>query len=128
MKYPARIIAMAMSMALLGCATMPTAHMSPSAFARQSTVDERLLLAAETSYKAARLLMEAAVDSGRITPGQAAKFFRLNGALNAALVRARIAYDAANAPGYVAALDEIDPLISQLWDMAAQSGGHQHGR
>lgn len=127
MTFPARIFAMFAALALSGCATMPTAPSSPSAFARQTKIDERALLSAELSYKAARTYMEAAVDSGQVTPGLAAKFFRINGKLNAALVRARIAYDAANAPSYHAALHEAGPLILELWDMVASQGG-KNGR
>jgi hypothetical protein len=127
MTFPARIFAMFAALALSGCATMPTAPSSPSALARQTKIDERALLSAELSYKAARTYMEAAVDSGQVTPGLAAKFFRINGKLNAALVRARIAYDAANAPSYHAALHEAGPLILELWDMVASQGG-KNGR
>ena len=120
MTFSARVFAIFAALALSGCATMPTAPSSPNAFARQTKIDERALLSAELSYKAARNLMEAAIDSGQLTPGLAAKFFRVNATLNAALVRARIAYDAANAPSYRAALDDIDALIFELKQIGAE--------
>lgn len=127
MKWPSRIFVMLTAVALFGCSTLPPAPTSPSMLAQSTFIDERALLGAEISYKAARIMMEAAVDNGRIAPGQAAKFFRLNGKLNEALVRCRKAYDAANAPGYQAALDEAGPLISELWEMASRQES-KHGR
>ena len=115
------------AVALSSCSSLPAKLPSPSSVSQQTKIDERALLSAELSYKAARTYMEAAVDSGQVTPGLATKFFRINGKLNAALVRARIAYDAANAPSYHAALHEAGPLILELWDMVA-SQGDKNGR
>jgi hypothetical protein len=122
-----RIWAVVLVATLCSCSTLPTKLYSPSTFAQRTSIDERALLSAELSYKAARTLMEAAVDSGQLAPGLAAKFFRVNGKLNAALVRARIAYDAANAPSYHAALDEAVPLINELWDIFEQQRGAYGG-
>lgn len=127
MKYVACIFALMFAIALSSCSALLPALPSPSSVSQQTKIDERALLSAELSYKAARTLMEAGVDSGQVTPGRAAKFFRINGALNAALVRARSAYDAANAPSYHAALDEAGPLLFELWDMVASQGG-KNGR
>lgn len=127
MKSSPFIFVLLAAVALCSCSTLPAKLHSPSSASQQTKIDERALLSAELSYKKARTYMEAAIDSGQVAPGLAAKLFRLNGKLNAALVRARIAYDAANAPNYKAALDEASPLILELWDMVAPRGG-KNGR
>lgn len=115
------------ALALCSCTALTTAitdapNISPSAVANQTTLDERGLLGAEVSYKAARTLMEAAVDAGQVKPGLAVKFYRLNGQLNGALVRARNAYDGVNAASMDSALSDAGPLIIELWQLVAEQG------
>lgn len=107
---------------LSGCTSMPPVPSSPAAIAEQTLLDEQSLIAAEASYKAAREILEAAVDQDLLTPGVAARFRALNAQTNAVLVRARQAYDAANAPSYAAAIAEAGPLINRLWQQVAEKG------
>ena len=111
----------AASLCLASCATFgPLATADPSAVADTTKLDETALLVAETSYKVARTIIETAVDEGRIKPVLATKFFGLNGDVNAVLVKARAAYDAANSNSYLALIDEAKPLIDQLWALLSE--------
>lgn len=122
-KFGAAILA-ATALSLASCASLTQAVEGPSAAADATKLDETALLAAEVGYKAARVIVEAAVDEGRVKPGLAAKFFRLNGDINAVLVKARRAYDAANSQSYLALIAEVRPLIEKLWAVVAEQEKH----
>lgn len=104
------------ALALAGCASLPAAiPTGPAPIAEATTLDERALVAFETSYKAARTLAEVGVDSGRVDAALAAKIAPIDNQLHGALVKARTAYEAANAATYQAALAEIAPLLPKLF-------------
>ncbi len=123
-RYFNRALLVAASLVLASCATLgqvsPQLPVSPAAVANSTKLDESALLVAETSYKVARTIIETAADEGRLKPGLAAKFFRLNGDVNAVLVKARTAYDAANSSSYFALIDQARPLIDQLWALLSE--------
>jgi hypothetical protein len=114
----------ALAMPLASCAALQSINgvsaKNPKELADATKMDELTLIAAELSYKAARTIIETAVDEGRIKPALAAKFFRLNGKINGLLVRAERAYDAANSTSYSVLLNEVAPLIQELWKLVAQ--------
>ena len=106
------------SLSLFACASLPDAvPKSPAAVAEVTTLDERLILGAEVSYKAARSLGEAAVDTGQVTPAAAVTIKSVDIALFGVLLKARHAYDTANAASYEAALAEAAPLLNRFWSL-----------
>lgn len=115
----------ALSIGLGGCANTVSSSLppAPAIVAEQTVLDEQALLAAEASYKAAREIMEAAVDRELVTPAVAARFRAINIRANDVLVKARAAYDAANASSFAAAIAEAGPLINQLWQLTTVKGG-----
>ena len=116
MKKMFTFVIAAASLALASCASLPNISPGgPAAVAESTTLDERLLLGAETSYKAARTLGEVAVDTGEISPAMAVQFRSVDIALFGVLLKARTAYDAGNAVTYKAALDEMAPLLNRIW-------------
>jgi hypothetical protein len=124
-RYLQGAVIAAASLLLVSCASLGQLvggqpPISPSAVADTTKLDESALLVAEVSYKAARTIIETAVDEGRIKPALAAKFFRLNGDINAVLVKAREAYDAANSDSYFALIDQAKPLIDKLWALLSE--------
>ena len=119
------IFAVTAAFLLFGCTaltTVATGLGTATTVASQSSIDERALLGAEVSYKAARTLMEAAVDAGQVKPKLAGQFYQVNGKLNAALVRGRIAYDTLNGAGVTSAVAQAAPLITEMWKLVAEQG------
>jgi hypothetical protein len=123
MKWRTAFVAVA-ALALASCAglgsTIVGGLSGPAAIANKTTLDERALLGLEASYKAARLAMEGAVDAGLVKRPLAVKFRDANKKANAVLVKARTAYDAANAATLDAALDEGAPLVAEIWKLVAE--------
>ena len=110
--------ALVCALALAGCAgfpaNAPVSLPAPSTAAEQTTLDEKVLLGLEASYKAARLTAEAALDAGLVSPALARPLRDANRKANAVLVRARAAYDTANAQSFAAALFEAQPLVADF--------------
>lgn len=102
---------------LSGCAQFPTSLPAPASAADQTVLDEKALLALELSYKASRLTAEEALEARLVSPALARKLRAANRNANAVLIRARAAYDAANAQSYAAALDEAELLVTDFFKL-----------
>jgi hypothetical protein len=106
------------ALALTGCAGFPArSPVTPTpraTVADQTALDEKVLLGLEASYKAARLTAEAALDARLVSPALARRLRVANQRANAVLVRARAAYDTANARSFAAALFEAQPLVADF--------------
>ena len=118
--------ALSTSLLLSGCATL--AVPAPATVSSQTTLDERALMGAELSYKAARTLAEAAVDGGLVDAAKAAKIRDVDSALYDALAKARTAYRSSNAASYDQAIADIAPMLVTFWSLVAKDsakGGEQ---
>lgn len=109
------------ALALAGCAgfpaSAPVSLPAPATAADKTALDEKVLLGLEASYKAARLTADAALDAGLVSPALARALRDANRKANAVLVRARAAYDTANAQSFAAALFEAQPLVTDFWKL-----------
>lgn len=101
---------------MLGACTAPLPVLAPppASFAQATTLDERGLLTIEVAYRAAGLLLEAAVDAGRLRGADALRAERLDAQAAQAVALARAAYDAGNAADYAAAVRAADPIVTAL--------------
>jgi hypothetical protein len=115
------ILALAASLALSGCAGLPTLSLpaAPVEAADQTVLDEQAALAVELAYKAARLAIETGVDAGAIRGANATRLAELDNDAYAAVLAARRAYRAGNATGYGAALAEARAAISDMIELAS---------
>lgn len=110
------IFGIAAALALSACATTgsPPIPTSPGAVADATVLDEKMAIAAEGAYKAARTVIEAATDAGLIRGANATKAAALDNKAYAAVQRVRAAYRAGNASSYDAAYKEASGLIGDL--------------
>jgi len=107
-----------MSAGLLAIAALaactPSAPINPPppvVIADGTTLDERLALRAEGAYRAARLTMEAGVDSGVITGTRATQLAAIDRAAYAATLAVREAYKAGNATLYSDAYERAEKVL-----------------
>lgn len=102
---------LALVAALPGCATFPA---SPSTIAGSTILDEQDDTSVQLAYKAIRLAMELAVDSGRLKGANAARVSILNDkAFNASQAVHR-AYKAGNATDYATAFKQAQEAIADM--------------
>ena len=106
----------AASLALSGCGVARLANLpaSPAAVANATVLDEQVASGVELAYKAARTLMELAVDTGRLKGARAAQVQAYNRKAYDAVKATRTAYRTGNAAGYFAAAKEARALVAQM--------------
>ena len=105
------------ALALSGCSSIASDVISappPSAIADKTVLDEQAGTAVELAYKAARVALELAVDTGRLTGSRAAVAQDVNRKAYAAVQVARSAYRTGNAASYPQAAAEARRLIVAL--------------
>lgn len=111
------ILGIAAALALSACSAiggLPTPPTSPGQVANTTVLDEKLAIAVEGAYKAARTVIEAATDAGLIRGATATRAALLDNQAYAAVQRVRAAYRAGNATSYAAAYKEATGLIADL--------------
>lgn len=101
-----------LSLSLVGCGMLTTSPGAPSEYAEQTTLDERAALSVELAYKAARLALEVAVDSGALTGNAAATAAEADRRAYAAVQAVRAAYRAGNAESYDVAITEAHAALA----------------
>lgn len=103
-----RLTPVILALALSGCgpllqlpAGIPPA---PAAAANATVLDEQAALGVELAYKAERIALETAVDTGRLTGARAAQAAALDDKAYKAVTIVRRAYLAGNATDYTTAI------------------------
>lgn len=89
-------------------ASVPTA---PVVVADKTVLDERAGIAVETAYKAWRVAVELAVDSGVLKGPLAARIAEIDNRAYTATLAMQAAYKAGNATGYIVAGREANTAI-----------------
>lgn len=104
----------AMALALPACATPGGSPIpgSPSQVCDKSTLDERGGTAVELGYKAFRIAMELAVDSGQLKGQAAANVAALDNQLFSATQAVQSAYASCNAASYGEAIDKANAALA----------------
>lgn len=106
-------ILIAAALALSGCAQLGIPA-SPSDIANKTTLDEKGAIGVEASYKAARTVVEFAVDTGLLKGASATKAAALDTMAYTAVTKARAAYEAGNAASYPAAVNAASAAIADM--------------
>lgn len=105
------------ALALAGCGTASSSLSSipaaPVDVANKTILDEKVGIAIETAYKAFRLAVELAVDTGKLKGAKAAQVAALDSKAFAATVASQNAYKALNNESYIAAASEARAAIEQ---------------
>lgn len=91
---------------------------SPGSVANRTVLDEQIGSAVELAYKAARLLVELGVDTGRIKGQNALKADAFIVRAYSATLAVQEAYRAGNAVSYKAAAEHATATIAQLTALA----------
>lgn len=117
------LVAMA-SLSMVACTTVPT-HVvgvptSPVVVADKTILDEKVGIAVETAYKAFRLAVELAVDSGVLKGDKAAKIAAIDNRAYAFTLATQRAYNAGNSASYISASTEALAAIKD--GIAAMKG------
>lgn len=107
------IAAATMLVALPACSTTGVPG-SPAEVADKTILDEQGALSVELAYKAARTVVEVAVDAGLIKGELASTIARLDRDAYSAVLAVRSAYDAGNATSYSSAIDRARSIISSI--------------
>lgn len=114
---------MVAALALAACATpgpFPGLPGAPADVANQIKLDEQGALGAELAYKAARIAVELAVDSGVLKGERADRFATLDRRAFAAVKAVRVAYAAGNASNYKATAEIARGAIADLLALAGR--------
>lgn len=115
------IFLLATAIPVAACTPLQT----PSDVAAKTKLDEQALLGVELAYKAARIAVGVAVDSGAIVGARKAVWRDYNRKAYQAVTAAETAYDAGNAADYAAAVTNAQTLIAQLLALTGKTADAQ---
>jgi di/tripeptidase len=87
---------------------------APVTYANLTTADEQAMLRVERIYKAWRVPVEMAVDTGLIRGGAAAGLAKTDAFIFGKLTALRAIYDAGNATSFRAALPEAERAVTNI--------------